>query len=331
MPEKLEHCDKILDDKTPQLYGGVRLAKMVKEYHMFKGSITALITPFRDKQLDFGAFEKLVNWQIESGTQGLVVCGSTGEGFLLSVSEQKALINLAVKTANKRIPIIAAAASFTTESTIELCHQAEKSGADYLMVLTPPYIKPTQEALYHYYASLHEATHLPIMIYNNPGRVGGIFVNDDTLCRLAELPRILGVKDCTGCMIRPTNLRHRLGPDFIILSGDDPTTPAFLAQGGDGAISMTANVAPQACAQLIQAWKNADLVQFKQLRDALMPLNQALIIEPNPIPVKYALSKLGLCQNELRAPLMPLAKALQFQVDSALEHLQANFKGQMYG
>jgi 4-hydroxy-tetrahydrodipicolinate synthase len=288
---------------------------------MLKGSLVALLTPFKNGQLDLAAYERLINWHIDSGTQGIVVCGSTGESFLLSSDEQRELILLAVQTTAKRVPIIAGAAGFTTEATLALCQQAETWGVDAVMVVTPPYIKPTQEALYHFFATLHNNTTLPLIIYNNPGRAGGIFVEDDTLCRLAELPRIIGVKDSTDCMVRPVNLRRRLGKDFILLSGDDATTTAFLAQGGHGAISVTANVAPRHCAQLHQAWQQGDLVRFAELRDLLTPLHQALFVEPNPIPLKYAASKLGLCRNELRAPLMPMATSLEPQIDAVLKAL----------
>jgi 4-hydroxy-tetrahydrodipicolinate synthase len=293
-----------------------------------KGSLVALLTPFNNGQLDLPAFERLIHWHIAQGTNGIVVCGSTGEGFLLSAEEQRELLTLAVQTTNKRIPVIAAAAGFTAEATLKLCRQAESCGVDAFMVVTPPYLKLTQEALYHFYRILHEGTGLPLLIYNNPGRAGGIFVHDETLYRLAELPRIIGVKDSTNCMLRPVNLRRHLGEDFILLSGEDGTTSAFLAQGGDGAISVTANIAPHLCAQFHRAWQDGHLSLFAKLRNALLPLHQALGLESNPVPVKYAASRLGLCRNELRPPLLPLSQAFCTCIDQVLSDLEITTEAQ---
>ena len=289
-----------------------------------KGSMVALVTPYNDNQLDLAAFTNIVNWQYDQGTAGIVVAGSTGEGMLLTHDEYQQLLKTAVDVNNKRMTVIAAAAGFTVESTRILCHIAETAGIDALMVVAPSYLKPTQQALYAYYQQLHDLTQLQLIIYNNPGRTGGTFVHDDTVCELAKLPRIVGVKDSTGCLIRPAMLRQRLGQEFILLSGDDLTTPAFLAQGGDGAISVSANVIPGLNAQLHKAWQNCDLQTFARIRDAMMPLLKALTLEANPITIKHGVAYMNLCSYKIRSPLTPLQSYHHKTLQTILDELTDN-------
>ncbi|MCE2950914.1 MAG: 4-hydroxy-tetrahydrodipicolinate synthase [Alphaproteobacteria bacterium] len=271
---------------------------------MFKKSIVALITPFLKDQIDEGAVEALVAWHLAQGTSALVVGGCTGEGPSLSHEEHRVLIRRARASTGGRLPLIAAASTFTTKDAVFLARQAEKEGADALMVLTPPCLKPNQEGLFLHMKAVHDAAALPLMIYHNPGRTGGA-LHDDTLARLADLPRIAALKDSTDTLSWPLSLRLRFGDRFALLSGEDPTFVAFLAQGGDGTVSVTANVAPKLYAALHDAWYAQDLAKVARIRDRLFPLTKALFCTTNPIPVKYAVSLLGHCRDEMRLPLVP--------------------------
>lgn len=284
---------------------------------MFKGSITALITPFRNGEIDWQAFEKLVEWQIESGTDGVVPCGTTGESPTLSHEEHRNVVERCVRIVAGRIPVIAGTGSNSTREAIDLTRHAQKAGANAALVVTPYYNKPTQDGLYEHYKALHSETDIPIIIYNIPGR-SVIDISTDTMCRLAEMPRIVGVKDATADLARPLNLRNRLGDRFCQLSGEDATATGFLAQGGHGCISVTSNVAPALCALIHDCWQSGDLAGMERARDTLAPLHKALFCETSPAPVKYAASCLGYGSDEVRLPLVVASKAAREQVDQAM-------------
>jgi len=284
---------------------------------MFSGSITALITPFVNGGIDEPAFQRFVEWQIKQGSHGLVPCGSTGESATLSHAEHERVIRLCIEAAAGRVPVIAGTGSNSTEEAVSLTRSAKESGADAALVVTPYYNKPTQEGLYLHYKAIHDSVELPIIIYNIPGRTG-IDMSVDTMARLAELPRIVGVKDATNDLSRPARTRQKIGAEFCQLSGEDPTAAAFLAQGGHGIISVTANVAPAASAALQTAWQKGDFATVAKVRDQLVPLNAALFAEVNPIPVKYAASLLGYCSPQLRMPLTEASEATRNAVQSAM-------------
>lgn len=284
---------------------------------MFKGSITALITPFRNGDIDWAAFDKLVEWQIESGTDGLVPCGTTGESPTLSHDEHHQVVQRCIQIANGRVPVIAGTGSNSTAEAISLTKHAQSDGANAALVVTPYYNKPSQDGLYAHYKALHDATNIPIIIYNIPGR-SVIDMSNDTMCKLAELPRIVGVKDATGDLGRPLLIRNRLGDDFCQLSGNDDTATGFLAQGGHGCISVTSNIAPVQCAKMQDAWAAGDLKTMVDMRDLLAPIHKALFCETSPAPVKYAASLLGFGTDEVRLPLVPASKAARAAVDEAM-------------
>ncbi|HEU4838187.1 MAG TPA: 4-hydroxy-tetrahydrodipicolinate synthase [Micavibrio sp.] len=284
---------------------------------MFTGSITALITPFKNGEIDWKSFEGLIEWQIENGTDGLVPCGTTGESPTLSHDEHHEIVERCIKIAAGRVPVIAGTGSNSTHEAVSLTIEAQKSGATAALVVTPYYNKPSQEGLYQHYQTLHDSTNIPIVIYNIPGR-SVIDMSIDTMCRLAELPRIVGVKDATGDLSRPLNLKNRLGDNFCQLSGNDDTATAFLAQGGHGCISVTSNVAPALCAKMHDAWQAGNLKQMAEARDLLAPLHKALFCETSPAPVKYAASLLGFGSDEVRLPLVPASKGARAAVDEAM-------------
>ncbi|MBI1207079.1 MAG: 4-hydroxy-tetrahydrodipicolinate synthase [Azospirillum sp.] len=284
---------------------------------MFTGSIVALITPFRDGVVDEKAFQALVDWQIGQGTHGLVPCGTTGESPVLSHQEHMRVVELCVEAADGRVPVIAGAGSNSTEEAIALTRHAKQAGADAALVVTPYYNKPTQEGLYQHYKAIHDAAELPIIIYNIPGRCV-IDLQVATMARLAKLPNIVGVKDATADLVRPLKTRLEIGADFCQLSGEDATVTAFLAQGGVGCISVTANIAPADCAALHNAWRSHDLATVWRLRDHLMPLHSCLFVETSPAPVKYAASLLGLCRPDVRLPLVPVTEPTKVLVRDAM-------------
>ncbi|MGK9231226.1 4-hydroxy-tetrahydrodipicolinate synthase [Inquilinus limosus] len=284
---------------------------------MFKGSIVALITPFTESGVDDKAFQSFVDWQIREGTQGVVPCGTTGESPTLSHPEHERVVELCIEVAKGRVPVIAGTGSNSTEEAISLTRHAQKAGADAALVVTPYYNKPTQEGLYQHYRAIHDAVDLPIVIYNIPGR-SVIDMSIDTMARLAELPRIVGVKDATADLVRPLATRLRIGPEFCQLSGEDATATAFLAQGGDGCISVTANLAPRLCAEMHDAWAAGDLARMAEIRDRLMPLHRALFLETSPGPVKYGAKLLGLADDRLRLPLVPPGEATRTAVREAM-------------
>ncbi|MEA4837078.1 MAG: 4-hydroxy-tetrahydrodipicolinate synthase [Rhodospirillaceae bacterium] len=285
---------------------------------MFKGSITALITPFRNGVVDEAAFQSLVEWQIAEGTDGLVPCGTTGESPTLSHEEHNRVVSMCVEAAAGRVPVIAGAGSNSTNEAILLAKHAKESGATAALSVTPYYNKPTQEGLYLHFKAIHDAVDIPIVIYNIPGR-SVIDMSVETMARLAKLPNIVGVKDATNDLVRPVRTRLAAGPDFCQLSGEDATAVAFLANGGVGCISVTSNVAPGLCAALQDAWIAGDLAKVFVLRDRLAPLHDALFCETNPVPVKYAASLLGKCAPDARLPLAPISEAGKKRVEEAMK------------
>lgn len=286
---------------------------------MFKGSITALITPFKDGEIDWPAFENFVEWQIDQGSHGVVPCGTTGESPTLSHDEHNAIVERCVDVVKKRVPVIAGTGSNSTQEAIELTQGAKNAGADAALIVTPYYNKPTQDGLYEHYKAIHDAVSIPIIIYNIPGRCI-IDMSVDTMARLAKLPNIVGVKDATNDLARCSETREIIGTDFCQLSGEDGTTPGFLAQGGHGCITVVGNVAPALSAKMHDAWMNKDFASFAEMRDLLAPLSQALFCETSPAPVKYAASALGICSDEVRLPLVPATENARQQVDKALAH-----------
>jgi 4-hydroxy-tetrahydrodipicolinate synthase len=286
---------------------------------MFAGSITALLTPFKDGQLDEAALRKFVQWQIDQGTKAVVPCGTTGESPTLSHEEDMRVTALCVEVAAGQVPVIAGTGSNSTAEAISLSQHAKDAGADAVLVVAPYYNKPTQEGLYQHFKAIHDEVGIPIIVYNIPGR-SIVNISLETMARLAELPNIVGVKDATADLTRPVDTRLTIGPDFCQLSGEDATIVPFLAQGGHGCISVTANVAPRLCADLHEAWQKGDLATVSRINDRLFPLHHALFAESSPGPVKYAASLLGLCENELRLPLVRIQPETEKQVYSAMVH-----------
>ncbi len=287
---------------------------------MFRGSLTALITPFRDGALDKKAFENFVDWQIKSGTNGLVPVGTTGESPTLSHDEHRMVVEMCIAVAAGRVPVMAGAGSNSTTEAVELTRFAEKAGAQGVLSTAPYYNKPNQEGLFHHYKAVAEATSLPVFIYNIPGR-SIIDVLPETMKRLRdECPNIAGVKDATANVGRVSLQRHVVGKDFIQLSGEDMTALGFNAHGGVGCISVTSNVAPKLVSEFQAAMADGDFAKAVEYQDRLAPLHKALFIEPSPGGVKYAASKLGLCANELRLPLVPVSEGTAKAIDDAMVH-----------
>ncbi len=284
---------------------------------MFKGSLVALITPFRDGAVDERRFQDFVDWQIAEGTHGLVPCGTTGESPTLSHAEHRRVVELCIEVARQRVPVIAGAGSNSTHEAIELARHAKKVGADAVLVVTPYYNKPTQEGLYQHYKAIHDAADLPIIIYNIPGRCI-VDMSVATMARLAELPNIVGVKDATNDLARPLRTRRAIATPFALLSGEDATALAFLTQGGHGCISVTANVAPRACADMHEAWQRGETAKAMAINDRLGALHDALFIESSPAPVKYAASLLGKSSPEVRLPLVPATETAQTALRAAM-------------
>jgi 4-hydroxy-tetrahydrodipicolinate synthase len=287
---------------------------------MFKGSITALVTPFRDGKVDEKAFQDLVAWQIAEGTHGLVPCGTTGESPTLSHDEHKRVVELCVEVAKGRVPVIAGSGSNCTEEAIDLTRHAKKAGADAALVVAPYYNKPTQEGLFRHFEAIAKAVDIPIVVYNIPGR-SVVNITVDTFARLAKIPTIVGVKDATADLARPLQMRAELGPDFCQLSGEDATATAFLAQGGVGCISVTSNVAPRLCAQMHDAWIKGDLETCFAIRDKLAPLHDVMFVETNPVPAKYGVSLLGRCKPDVRLPMVELSDASKKKVEAVVKSL----------
>lgn len=286
---------------------------------MFKGSITALITPFKNGEIDWPAFDNLVERQIEQGSHGVVPCGTTGESPTLSHDEHMAIVERCIAIVKSRIPVIAGSGSNSTREAIKLTAHAKKAGADGALIVVPYYNKPTQTGMIEHFRAIHDEVNIPIILYNIPGR-SVVDMSVHTMAELAKLPNIVGVKDATNDLVRPVQIRELCGDDFCQLSGEDATVAGFLAQGGHGCISVVSNVAPAQSAALHNAWQEGDLETFGKMRDALGPLSRDLFCESNPAPVKYAASVLGLCTDQVRRPLVPASEEARAKVDTALKH-----------
>ncbi len=289
------------------------------DHKKFSGSYVALVTPFTaDNEIDVPAYQRLIDWHIEQGTHGLVPCGTTGETPTLSHDEHMALITACVEASDGRVPVIAGAGSNATSEAISLAKHAENIGADAILTVVPYYNKPSQEGIYNHFKAVHDATDIPLVLYDVPGRtVASMTV--DTVTKLAKLPRVVGIKDAAPDLERPLAMRTAIGDDFALLSGEDSTVTAYLAQGGDGCISVTANVAPKLCSELHTAWQKGDLKTCFEIRNKLLPLHQLMFAAPNPTPAKYAVSKLGHCDNIVRSPMTLIDDALQKRLDEALK------------
>jgi 4-hydroxy-tetrahydrodipicolinate synthase len=285
----------------------------------FRGSFTALVTPFSSDSVDEKAFRALVDWQIAEGTSGLVPVGTTGESPTLSHEEHREVVEWCVDQARGRVPVIAGAGSNSTKEAIGLSRHAEEAGADAVLVVTPYYNKPTQEGLYQHFKAINDAIGIPIIVYNIPAR-SVIDMSVDTMQRLFELKNIAGVKDATANVVRVSQQRAAMGEGFNQLSGEDATALGFMAHGGHGCISVTSNVAPRLCAEFQACCLKDDYAGALRLQDKLMPLHTALFIETNPAPAKFALSLLGKCADTVRLPMVPLADKTRTAVHDAMVH-----------
>ncbi len=284
---------------------------------MLHGSICALVTPFKDGDVDAESYENFVDWQIEQGTEGLVPCGTTGESPTLSHEEHMQVVEICIGVANGRVPVIAGTGSNSTDEAIMLTKHAKKAGADAALVVTPYYNKPTQEGLYRHYKAINDAVDLPIIIYNIPAR-SVVDMSVETMARLAKLPNIVGVKDATNDVGRATKQRIAMGSDFIQLSGEDGTQIGFLAQGGVGCISVTANIAPKQMSEFHKAWRAGNVEEAQAINERLMPLHVGLFCESSPGPVKYGASLLDKCSAETRLPLCEIAESSKQTVEDAM-------------
>ena len=294
------------------------------QFTQFSHSITALITPFSGGKIDEPAFEKIINHQIANGTSGIVPCGTTGESPTLTNSEHDRVIELAIEISAGRIPVMAGTGSNSTLEAIERTQHAEQAGADAALIMTPYYNKPTQQGIYQHFEAIHNASNIPLYIYNIPGR-SVVDILDSTIAKLATLPRVRGIKDATADLSRVFSLKAALktaqtGQDggFSMLSGEDATAVEFNMLGGCGCISVTANIAPRILADMQDASLKGDVAKAKQLNDKLAPLHQLMFAETNPIPVKYAMSILGFCRDEVRLPLTKPTKTLQTKLQQLL-------------
>lgn len=287
---------------------------------MLRGSITALITPFANGAVDEKAFSAFVDWQITEGSHGLVPVGTTGESPTVSHEEHRRIIEICVEVTNKRVPVVAGAGANSTAEAVALARYAEDVGADAVLSVVPYYNKPNQEGLFQHFSAVARATALPIILYSVPGRTV-VDLTVDTIARLREAhDNIIGVKDATADMGRATAQRAKLGADFILLSGEDMTALGFNAHGGTGCISVTSNIEPKLCAEFQNACQQGNYARALELQDKLAPLHRTLFLEPNPTGVKYAAKRLGLAENELRLPLVPVTPATQEAIDGALAH-----------
>ena len=287
---------------------------------MFSGSIPALITPFKNGNVDYDSFNKLIEWSLEQGSHGFVPCGTTGESPTLSHDEHIKIVNECIKIVDQRVPVIAGTGSNNTIEAIEFTKNAESSGANGALVVTPYYNKPTQEGLFLHYKKIAESTKLPIIIYNIPGR-SIIDMSIDTMIELAKIPNIVGVKDATNDLFRPLLTRTKMNNDFCYLSGEDGTAMAFLAQGGDGCISVTANIAPKLCSDMQNYWKNKKIDEAIKINLKMAKLHQALFSETSPGPVKYAAELLNICSAETRLPLAPIKESTKSLVKDCIKEL----------
>jgi 4-hydroxy-tetrahydrodipicolinate synthase len=287
---------------------------------MLRGSITALITPMLNGNVDEKAFASFVDWQISEGSHGLVPVGTTGESPTVSHEEHRRVVEICVEVANKRVPVIAGAGSNSTAEAVSLARFAEATGADAVLSVVPYYNKPNQEGLFQHFSAVAKAIGIPVILYSVPGRTV-VDLTVDTIARLHEAhPNIIGVKDATGNLERASMQRNKLGRDFILLSGDDSTALGFNAHGGHGCISVTSNVAPRLCSQMQELSLAGDFIGAREINDKLAYLHKDLFMEPNPSPAKYVANRLNLCANEMRLPLVPISKPTQDAMDFAMAH-----------
>ena len=285
---------------------------------MFKGSIPALITPFKNNEVDFIAFANNIEWSIKEGSHGFVPCGTTGESPTLTHDEHKKIIEECIKIVDKRVPVIAGTGSNSTEEAIDFTNHAKNVGAQAALIVTPYYNKPTQEGLFLHYKAICESTSIPIIIYNIPGR-SVVDMNIQTMAELSKIDNIVGVKDATNDLTRTILSKNIIKKDFCYLSGEDGTSVAFLAQGGNGCISVTANVAPKICAEIQNEWMKGNIKKVQELNQKISSLNDALFVESSPGPVKYASKLLGLCESDTRLPLSPIKEKTKLIVKEALK------------
>jgi len=285
---------------------------------LFHSSYTALLTPFKDNKVDYSSYRELIDFQINNGTHGLVPVGTTGESPTLSHDEHKKLIEVCIEQSNGRVPVIAGAGSNSTSEAVDFVKHACSAGADGLLVVTPYYNKPTQSGLLAHYKELVKHTSKPIIIYDIPGR-SVIQMTDETMAKLAQDQFIVGVKDATADLTRPTRLQNVISDDFIQLSGEDGTALAYLAAGGHGCISVTANIAPNLLSRMHNAWKQGDINTAQEINKKLMPLHDALFCETSPGPLKYAASLLGICSSDARLPIVEIEEDSKLKVKNALK------------
>ncbi len=284
---------------------------------MFKGSIVAIVTPFKDGKVDEEAYRELIEFHIENGTSAIVPCGTTGESATLDMEEHARVIDIAIEAVNKRVPVIAGTGGNNTQEAIELTRHAKESGADATLQVTPYYNKPTQEGLYQHYKTIAKEVPLPQVLYNVPGRTS-VNMLPGTVARLAELPEVVAIKEASGNLGQMAEIVHLAGDKITLLSGDDNVTLPTLALGGKGVISVVANIVPKDTAQMIQAWEDGDVEKARSLFYKLLPLCQAMFYETNPIPVKTALAMMGKIQEEMRLPLCPMSQANRERLEKAL-------------
>jgi 4-hydroxy-tetrahydrodipicolinate synthase len=288
---------------------------------MFKGSIPALITPFKNGQVDYNSFNNIIEWSISQGSKGFVPCGTTGESPTLSHDEHKKIVETCIETVDKRVPVIAGTGSNNTIEAIEFTKHAERAGADAALVVTPYYNKPSQEGLFIHFTKIADSTSLPVIIYNIPGR-SVIDMTIDTMKKLSKHKNILGVKDATNDLFRPLLTQTKIAKNFCYLSGEDGTVLAFLAQGGHGCISVVANIAPKLCSELHVNWNNKNIIKAQEINLKLAKLTNALFIESSPGPVKYAAMLLNLCDSATRSPLAPIQEATKKIIKDCLVELE---------
>jgi len=287
---------------------------------MFSGSLTALITPFKNGEVDAKAFQEFVEWQISEGSHGLVPCGTTGESPTLSHDEHKRVVELCIETAAGRVPVIAGAGSNSTAEAMSLAQHAKEAGADGILVVSPYYNKPSQEGLFRHFEAVNNAADIPMIVYNIPPR-SIVDITPQTMARIAKLSNVVGVKDATMDLARPLVEKNLIGKDRCMLSGEDGTAVPYLAQGGVGCISVTANVAPKLCSMMHEAWQQGAMERVTQLNDSLIPLHLAMFQEPSPAGAKYGASLLGKASPEVRLPMQPATEAAQKSMKDAMSAL----------
>jgi 4-hydroxy-tetrahydrodipicolinate synthase len=284
---------------------------------MIQGSIPALITPFRNGIVDEQAFQSFVDWQIREGSHGVVPCGTTGESVTLSLAEHQRVVEMCVEAAGKRVPVIAGAGSNNTAKAVELAKIAKKAGADAALVVAPYYNKPSQDGIFAHFKAINDAVEIPIVVYNVPGRTV-VDISIETMGRLAKLANVVGSKDASSDLSRPPRHTVLCGDKFIQLSGDDPSAVGFIAQGGRGCISVTANIAPALCARVIDAANKGDFETARKLDAKLAVLHKLMFVEPSPAPAKYGASLLGKCADDVRLPIIPCSDSAKSVIKTAM-------------